>query len=143
LSTGTKTESPVSFTIAKRIYDRLVAEKTAKGYRPGDDAGPMQLVSSKVHTGIHCQLLNPLEDDRLNEVLLDPAYWMQEKLDGRRLLLKKDGDQITSINRLGFPASVPESIVHSAQRHKGSFLLDGEAVGDVAATFCVKRGPST
>ena len=32
LNTGTKTNVPVDFAAAKRIYDKLVKEKTAKGY---------------------------------------------------------------------------------------------------------------
>ena len=35
LNTGTKTASPVDYEAAKRIYDKLVREKTAKGYTPG------------------------------------------------------------------------------------------------------------
>ncbi len=37
LTAGTKTQTPVSYDEARRIYDRLVAEKTAKGYTPGTD----------------------------------------------------------------------------------------------------------
>ena len=32
LQTGTKTQTPVSYDEARRIYDKVVAEKTAKGY---------------------------------------------------------------------------------------------------------------
>ncbi len=136
LSTGTKTESPVNITQAKRIFDKLIQEKTAKGYLPGDDAGQTQAPTSpKKHTGIQCQLLNPLEESCLNDVLLNQDYWMQEKFDGKRLILKKNGDNITGINRLGFPTAVPESIVQSAQRYKDSFTLDGEAVGDQFHAF--------
>ena len=38
LQTGTKTSSPVDYPAAKKIYDKLVREKTAKGYTPGEDA---------------------------------------------------------------------------------------------------------
>ena len=34
LQTGTKTHVPVTFDEAKKIYDKLVREKTAKGYTP-------------------------------------------------------------------------------------------------------------
>ena len=33
LQTGTKTSKPVGFDEAKKIFDKLVREKTAKGYR--------------------------------------------------------------------------------------------------------------
>lgn len=136
LSTGTKTERPVHHTQAKWIYDKLIQEKTAKGYLPGDDAGQIQAPTSpKKHTGIQCQLLNPLDETCLNDVLLNQEYWMQEKFDGKRLILKKDGDTITGINRLGFPTAVPESIVESAKSCNDSFILDGEAVGDQFHAF--------
>lgn len=40
LNTGTKTSNPVDYDEAKRIYDKLVKEKTAKGYTPGADGTP-------------------------------------------------------------------------------------------------------
>lgn len=40
LNTGTKTYSPVSYDDARRIFDKLVREKMAKSYTPGDDARP-------------------------------------------------------------------------------------------------------
>ena len=38
LNTGTKTNVPVDFDNAKRIFDKLVKEKTGKGYTPGERA---------------------------------------------------------------------------------------------------------
>lgn len=40
LATGTKTQAPVAHDEARRIYDKLIAEKTAKGYTPGTDGTP-------------------------------------------------------------------------------------------------------
>ncbi|WP_397385201.1 WGR domain-containing protein [Prosthecobacter sp.] len=136
LNTGSKTQTPVEYPIAKDIYDRLVREKMAKGYKPGTDAAPtIPPELPNKHTGIECQLLNPINEQQLDQFLLNPDYWMQEKLDGRRLLIKKDGDQITGINRLGFPTAIPEPIVSSAAKYPRSFLLDGEAVGDTFHAF--------
>ena len=60
---------------------------------------------------------------------------MQEKMDGRRLLIRKEGDTITGINRLGFITSVPEMIARSASMYHGNFILDGEAVGETLHVF--------
>ena len=136
LTTGSKTQAPVEYQIAKGIYDKLVREKMAKGYTPGTDAGTTTPPDSPgQHSGIHCQLLNPINEQQLNQLLFNHDYWMQEKLDGRRLLIRKDGDQITGINRLGFPTAVPEAIVRNAAKYPRSFLLDGEAVGDTFHAF--------
>ena len=131
LNTGSKTQTPVEYQIAKGIYDKLIKEKLAKGYTPGEHAGTTTPPTSPgQHTGVHCQLLNPITDTQLDEFLFHPDYWMQEKLDGRRLILKKQGNEITGINRLGFPTAVPESIAHSASQYRHDFILDGEAMGD-------------
>jgi bifunctional non-homologous end joining protein LigD len=136
LTSGSKTQTPVEYQIAKSIFDKLIKEKIAKGYTPGTDAGTTTPPdSSGQHSGIHCQLLNPISEQQLNQLLFNPDYWMQEKLDGRRLLIRKDGDQITGINRLGYPAAVPETIVRDAAKYPRSFLLDGEAVGDTFHAF--------
>ncbi len=136
LTTGSKTPAPVEYQIAKGIYDKLIKEKTAKGYMPGTDAGSSTPPDSpSQHSGIQCQLLNPINEQQLDQFLFNPDYWMQEKLDGRRLLIRKDGDQITGINRLGFPTAVPETIASSAAKYPRSFLLDGEAVGDIYHAF--------
>ena len=136
LTVGCKTSAPVGYQIAKSIFDNLIKEKTARGYTPGTDAGPTTPPNSfGRHSGIHCQLLNPITEKQLNQFLFNHDYWMQEKLDGRRLLLRKDGDQITGINRLGYPTAIPETIVRSAAKHPRSFLLDGEAVGDTFHAF--------
>src|ERR1043165_4146528 len=58
LSTGTKTSSPVDYETAKAIYDKLVREKTAKGYTPGEDGTPYQHTDNEQRsTGILPQLL--------------------------------------------------------------------------------------
>jgi len=90
LQTGTKTNSLVSYDAAKLIYDKLVREKTAKGYTPGEDGTPYQH-SDKQATGILPQLLNTVDEAQLAVLLSDSNHVMQEKFDGRRLLIQKQG----------------------------------------------------
>jgi bifunctional non-homologous end joining protein LigD len=80
-------------------------------------------------------LLNSVDPERAQELLTHPDYWMQEKLDGRRLLIKKEGNQITGINRLGLVTSVPDTIADSASHYPGDFIIDGEAVGETLHAF--------
>ena len=108
LNTGCKTQAPVEYQIAKGIYDKLIKEKMSKGYLPGTDSPQKAPVEGpKKHSGIQCQLLNPIEAKQAENLLTNPDCWMQEKMDGRRLLIRKEGDTITGINRLGFITSVP------------------------------------
>lgn len=138
LNAGTKTESPVDYQSAKRIYDKLVREKTAKGYTPGEPGTPyQQTVKEQQTTGILPQLLNPVSDNQVESLLDDRDYWMQEKMDGRRLLLKKENGQITGINRLGLIVALPDTLIRSAKNYPRDFLFDGEAIGDTLHVFDV------
>src|SRR5258708_13296354 len=47
MNTGTKTQTPVDYDNAKRIFDKLVREKQAKGYTPGEDGTPYQNTSKE------------------------------------------------------------------------------------------------
>jgi bifunctional non-homologous end joining protein LigD len=136
LTTGTKTTSPVDYQTAKSIFDKLVREKTAKGYTPGEDGTRYQHTEKAAKaTGIQCQLLNPVIEERVEDLIHDREHWMQEKMDGRRLLLQKEGSLITGINRLGLGVSIPKTIADSASRYRHDFLIDGEAVGDTLHVF--------
>ncbi|NBZ96992.1 MAG: WGR domain-containing protein [Proteobacteria bacterium] len=134
LTSGTKTSHPVAFHVAQTIFDRLVAEKMAKGYREGD-AVEGHTVASSESTGILPQLLNPVTDQELETLLEAPEFLVQEKLDGKRLLLRKENGKVTGINRRGIECGLPENIVLDAQALHGDWLLDGELVGKVYHAF--------
>ena len=98
LTTGTKTPSPVAYDAAKNIYDKLVKEKTGKGYTTGED-GVAYTVGSRNVTDIRPQLLNAVDD--AEALLTDNAFYLQPKHDGKRLLIRKRGNDVTGINRRG------------------------------------------
>lgn len=135
LKTGTKTKVAVPYEKAKKIYDKLIKDKKAKGYVPNED-GQTQYIhdSDQVNTGIHCQLLNPLEETELIALIEDDDWWAQEKKDGRRMLIQKT-DEVTAINRKGLSIGAPESIVHAAKKINRAFTIDGEAVGETLFAF--------
>ena len=136
LTTGNKTPTAVNYDAAKAIYDKLVKEKTAKGYTPGEDGTSYQH-SEKKSTGILPQLLNPIEEAQVERLIADPNYWMQEKWDGRRLLLRKQDDLITGINKLGLVVGVAESLHKEAMNCSLDFTLDGEGIDDGLWVFDV------
>ena len=136
LSTGTKTSSPVDYPTAKHTYDKLVREKTAKGYTPGSDGTPYQNTEhAGCTTAILPQLLNAIDAAEVERLIKCDDWAMQEKHDGRRLLLQKEGAAIHGINRKGLLVGLPSPIVVQAHKIAADFILDGECVGDVLYAF--------
>ncbi len=136
LTTGTKTQSPVDYPKAKSIFDKLVREKTAKGYTPGESGTPYQH-SDKAQqaTDILPQLLNPIERDEATALVCDPQWVMQEKFDGRRLLIRCNAQGTDGINRSGLIVSLPQPILVAVEALNSQFIIDGECVGEKFIAF--------
>lgn len=137
LSVGTKTPHIVTLQQAHAIHDKLVASKAAKGYKPdGQPAATYaQSGDERQDSGIRCQLLNPVEGAGLIELLNDRRHCLQEKHDGRRMLVRRMGDQITGINRRGLVIAIPDPIRHAVEELPMDVLIDGEAVGETLHAF--------
>lgn len=137
LTTGRKTQHIVTLAEANKIHDQLVREKTAKGYRRvGDTRQPDRTSDNEGQdSGIRCQLLNPIQEAELDRLLDGTTHCLQEKHDGRRLMVRKKGDDITGINRRGLLIPVPEPIRRAVAEIPVDVLIDGEAVGDTLHAF--------
>ena len=135
LNTGTKTNVPVEYDNARRIYAKLVKEKQAKGYTPGTDGTPYQAPDTQRFTGILPQLLNAIDEHEVNRLLNDPSVVMQPKFNGRRMLIRRHGDAIHAINKKGLLTGLPATLVEDVRHLPGDFILDGECVGDVYHAF--------
>ena len=135
MNADTKTQSPVSFEEAQKIHSKLIREKLAKGYKHGEDGTPYSSPESSPPTGITPQLLNPVDEEHLDALLDSPDYYLQQKHDGRRLLVQKSEDGIRGINRRGLECGIPDIIREAAQKIEGYWLIDGEAVGETLHAF--------
>lgn len=136
LKDGSKTPVPVPYEQARKIYDKLVAEKTAKSYTPGKDGTPFSGSSTKERSGISCQLLNPIEENEVMRLCHDPAFAAQEKIDGERRLLEKTPEHVRGINRNSLYVAVTEPVMQAALAlAERQFVADGELVGDVLHIF--------
>lgn len=139
LKAGSKTSNPVLLEDAKVIYEKLINEKTKKGYQILKYGADKQiLVSEPSETKIveaKCVLLNPITEDEA-KVYCDDSNWIaQEKMDGVRFMLHKKGDKVTSYNRRGVYANIPVEIYNLTKDLKEDFFVDGELVGDVMYVF--------
>lgn len=131
LQTGTKTQQPVAYEEATRIFDKLVAEKTAKGYRPGITGGAYQAPSqSTAIARILPMLLNAVDEAEAHRLIESPCWLMQQKHDGRRLLIKKQDGKISGFNKKGLPAGMPLQLVNQLEMCPLDFTLDGEIIGE-------------
>ncbi|TXT46368.1 MAG: ATP-dependent DNA ligase [Limisphaerales bacterium] len=136
LSTGTKMSAPVYYDAALMVFEKTVREKKAKGYTEGENGTPYQHSdkASQV-SGLMPQLLNSIDEEEVARLVSNPSWCMQEKKDGRRLMLRKTGAVVEGINKLGLVVSVAEPIVQTARELKGDFIIDGEAIGDRLHAF--------
>lgn len=136
MNTGTKTTTPVPYPKAKSIYDKLVNEKTGKGYSPGADGIRYQSTSKEERsTGTLPQLLNPITADEVEALLNDDRFLLQEKFDGRRTLIQISSSGVRGINRNGLTIDLPETIAHTASAYGQELLLDGELLGEIYIAF--------
>ena len=137
LKAGVKTPAPVPPDEARKLFDKLVKSKLAKGYRPdGTSNRPYhQTGNEEKDTGVRCQLLNPVEHDEVKRLIVSTKFCLQQKHDGRRLLVQKQGDTITGINRRGLVTAFPEPIREAVARIPCDVIIDGEAVGNALHAF--------
>lgn len=152
LTSGSKTPLPVTETEAFRIFNRLVAEKTAKGYTPSGSGTPyVGCALESRQTNFAPQLLNPLSEDEARALIDDPHWLAQEKMDGERRAVDGivvDGKPlITGINRKGLVVPLPEAIAAELGRlvlQHGHLRFDGEQIGEVLHVFdlLIQQGQS-
>lgn len=136
LQSGTKTPGSVPYEKAKKVYDKLVAEKKGKGYTEGKDGTPYQGSSQAGRQiGLLPQLLNPIDEPRLNQLIADDDWCMQEKKDGWRLQVRKAGDTNEGVNRKGMSVGISKAIDQAVRETGHNFVLDGEAIGDLYWAF--------
>jgi len=133
LTSGTKTATPVTQEMAQKIYDKLIAEKTGKGYQAGSSTG-VSIIPTVTSTGVSSsgvifipQLLNPIEESEVERYLKDDRWVAQEKYDGRHQTIHMVGGVLKVANRKGKEIGYPKVWSQDVQI---DVILDGEAIGD-------------
>lgn len=144
LQTGTKTNTPVNLDKAQVIYLKLVSEKMGKGYTTGAEGTPFQgTPEAGLDFGYVPQLLNFIDESTAVKLFDDRDWMMQEKKDGVRMMIKRQGNVITAGNRkgrvIGVSSAIAEAVLALTVRNEADFVLDGEAIGDVYWPFDILR----
>lgn len=154
LTTGAKTPYAVSLQQATKVFDKLVSSKLAKGYQYnsasyGEEKPYRQSGDEGQDSGVRCQLLNAIDESELSRLLTNSTHCLQEKHDGRRLMIRKQGDTITGINRRGLVVAIPDAIREAVEQIPFDVLIDGEVVGHTLHAFdllevkghCLRKRP--
>jgi bifunctional non-homologous end joining protein LigD len=145
LSQGTKAVK-VSLDEAQRQHDKVVREKTGKGYQEiagdvqpaavappvGEGSGSRAGVGGRARVGQAAQLLNEIADRELEGLLADPWHVAQQKLDGDRILVHVHGrGKAVATNRNGQVSKanpgLPYFLAHLEDAAPGT-IVDGELV---------------
>lgn len=160
LNTGTKNTVPLPYSDAQDIYTKLVKSKKAKGYKAIGETGDVTdtrgsvgtvaaaataatvgtvdtgvAESDRSDTGLRPQLLNPITEEETQHYLANDRWCMQEKYDGRRLLVRKGNGKLVPANRKGQRISLSRPVELQLAGLPGDFVLDGELVGEVYHVF--------
>ena len=126
----TKTPVPVEYEIAKKAFDKVMKEKLAKGYSPTEGGVAYQDTAlEKRFSGVSPQLLNTIDIKVVPSYINSSQWIMQQKFDGERLLIKKVGNVITGINKIGIETPITKEIEQHFLRSDKDFCIDGEIVG--------------
>ncbi len=129
LRTGSKALG-VTLAEAKKAYDKVVRQKMKKGYEPwteenipaevapeeGQGSASKAGVHKRAKVGLAAQLLNPVDDDDVIDLIDDDAFVAQQKLDGKRLIVHVRDEGLLATNRSGQETSLPSKVANTIAR---------------------------
>jgi len=128
-----KTRAPTTFEAAEKVYEKQCRERLAKGYQlVGGENAPPVAAPPRENTGLMPQLLDAWPEGQDVEPLLgDRAHVAQEKFDGERLIVKRDGAEFVFSNRRGVRLPEDPAVVGALMASPArDFVLDGEKMSD-------------
>ena len=138
------TSNEATFTSRYRaddFYVKKMDEKIKKGYTKAQNNSIFANTTLKGKatkaTTILPQLLNPITAEQANDLLSSDNWWMQQKLDGKRVLIHRLPDgTVKGINRRGIEISIPSTVEQAAlSLLANQFIIDGELIGDTLHAF--------
>lgn len=134
LRTGTKTATPLAYEAARKIYDKLVREKTAGGYTP-DQSGTLYTATDLAgrKSGELPQLPTAITEEQAELLFEDWTWGLQQKADGENRMLIIEGATTRGTNRRGLFVDVPQHWTGLVA--DGRTVIAGEHVGDRFLAF--------
>lgn len=134
---GTKTPKPVLKAEAEKIYEKKMKEQKAKGYTIGEDAPAFSQVEDAKDSGLRPMLLTQDDEENIEKYITDDDWCAQEKLNGKRIMLRITKEKVTGVNKRGLECPIPEVFQKIFKSLATGYELDGELIGDVYHVFDV------
>ena len=103
----------------------------------GTAPAPIGLTGGGSKTTLTCELLTPIELAQVVKYMRDDNYWMQDKRDGHRRMVRKASDGlIVGVNRRGLTVPLPARLYAELDTVAlETFVIDGEIEGDRLVVF--------
>ena len=133
MQAGAKTPKTVSREDAEKVYEKTLKEKRAKGYHEGEDAPAFSQIKDAVDTGLRPMLLTDASAEDPELYLTDPSWGAQEKMNGKRIMIRTTTGGVVGSNRRGLECPIPEILLKELASWDGD--LDGELIGDIYYAF--------
>lgn len=137
LKPGTKTQSPVAYDAAAKIYDKLLKEKTGKGYTEAESG--MRYVGTDLESrdsGLTPQLPTAILPSDAARYENDDEWVAQEKFDGENRMIVVEAGSVGGVNRKGLTCPVPAHWDAADVPHaNGRAVLCGEDMGGKLVAF--------
>lgn len=128
-----KTPAPVSFDEANKVYEKVLKTQRAKGYVEGQDAPAFSQTEGAKDTGLRPMLLTDASGEDPEPFLIDPRWGAQQKMNGKRIMIRTTARGVIGSNRRGLECPIPEIL--RTELAYGDADLDGELIGDVYHAF--------
>lgn len=134
LTTGTRTQAPLAWDAAFKIYAKVIKEKTGKGYTR-EQSGAIYTASEVAgrSSGLQPQLPTAISHERSEELIEDPAWGLQQKADGENRILVVEGHEVKGVNRRGLFVDIP--VGWKSPPSEGWTVFCGEHVGERFQAF--------
>lgn len=134
----------VTWSTAMNHLYILKLAKESRGYReytPSDKLDNAAINDSSVeskpsreYTELKPQLLKPITIDEIETYITDDNWLVQEKLDGKRIMIEVNFGKITASNRNSWKVNIPQDIEAELSKFDDC-ILDGELVNGVYYVF--------
>lgn len=140
----------VTMNEAEATFFSLKRAKEGKGYRADTSLGftapatevieklvsapPVMSAPEREYTELKPQLLNPIDVDEMEAYITSDDWLVQEKLDGKRIMVEVSFGKVTASNRRSWKVGIPQDIAEELSKFDDC-ILDGELVGGVYYVF--------